>query len=55
MASRPMLAPWVTAYALTNALGETTRQVLGRLSAGESGLARCRWELWAGSAQEPTC
>ncbi len=51
MASPPMNAPRptapcpVTAYALSNALGATTAEVLAALSQGRSGLVRCRWEL----------
>lgn len=44
-APRPVAPCPVTAYALSNALGASTREVLERLSAGQSGLKPCAWEL----------
>ena len=35
----------ITAFALTNALGTTTREVLDALFAGQTGLSPCRWPL----------
>ena len=45
LAQRPVAAYPVTAYALPNALGETSRQVLDRLAAGQTGLKKCGWDL----------
>jgi len=42
---RPSPAYPVTAYALSNALGATTGEVLAALAEGRSGLAPCRWDL----------
>ncbi|MDR0966638.1 MAG: beta-ketoacyl-ACP synthase [Myxococcales bacterium] len=45
----------ITAFALTNALGSTTTEVLAALFAGETGLTACRWplpfETFAGEAK----
>ena len=45
----------ITAYALTNCLGESTAEVLDNLFAGNCGLAPCRWPLpfstYAGEAK----
>ncbi len=35
----------ITAFALTNALGKTTEEVLGALFGGQSGLVPCQWPL----------
>jgi 3-oxoacyl-[acyl-carrier-protein] synthase-1 len=53
MQPSPRIAPIpVTAYALANALGGTTREVVDSLSQARSGLAPCRlplpFETWAG-------
>ncbi len=41
----PPLSHPVTAYALTNALGATTAEVIALLSQGQGGLAPCSWPL----------
>lgn len=55
----PPLSHPVTAYALTNALGATTAEVVASLSRGEGGLAPCRWPLpfatFAGEVRGELC
>lgn len=43
--SQPSSRIPITAFALSNALGRTTREVLDALFAGQTGLSPCRWPL----------